>query len=208
MIQTWIADVTPLMDNRIYENCFRALPVWRQEKAKKLRSAPDKALSVGAWTLYEQAVAKHQEIQAFNLSHSGKYALCSFVCEEDCKVGCDVQEMRKVRDSLAKRFFTEKEYEYISMGEIEQERTERFYRLWVLKESFAKATKEGLQIGLANFEVGFDSKDMPVLLGQPQRIQGQYYFKEYSLENEEYKIAVCALTNQFAEELKVVKLGD
>ena len=34
----------------------------------------------------------------------------------------------------------------------------------------------------------------------------QYYFKEYIVEKLPYKIAVCADSDQFAEEIKVVKL--
>ena len=206
MIYTWIADVTPLMQNAVYERYFKALPTWRQEKANRLKNTIDKALSVGAWILYEQANTKYQEIQAFNLSHSGKYALCSFTCEESHMVGCDVQEVKAMKDALAKRFFTQKECVYISQGKTQDERMQSFYRLWVLKESFAKATKEGLGIGFANFDVGFDSKDEPILLEKPKRITKKYYFKEYALESENYKIAVCASTNQFAETIEIAKI--
>jgi len=278
MIRTWIAEVEPLMESAVYERYFEALPTWRQEKADRLVKMEDKALSVGAWTLYERANAKYPKLQEFNLSHSGKYALCSFVCDVDCKVGCDVQENRnkygervseaeydvqemkadcdmqsskseydmretkvgcdiqeikKIGEAFAKRFFTKSENDYVSWGrmqgkavafseglaarsendfvsgsKMQRERLERFYRLWVLKESFAKATKEGLQIGLSNFEVQFDAMHRPVLFKQPQRIQEQYYFKEYSLEDKEYKVAVCASINRFAKEIEIVKLED
>jgi Phosphopantetheinyl transferase len=260
MIRTWIAEVAPLMESAVYERYFEALPTWRQEKADRLVKMEDKALSVGAWTLYERANAKYPKLQEFNLSHSGKYALCSFVCDVDCKVGCDVQEMKadcdmqsskaeydmretkvgcdiqeikKNGEALAKRFFTKSENDYVSWGrmqgeavafseglaarsendfvsgsKMQRERLERFYRLWVLKESFAKATREGLQIGLSNFEVQFDAMHRPVLFTQPQRIQEQYYFKEYSLEDKEYKVAVCASINRFAKEIEIVKLED
>jgi len=244
MIQTWIADVTPLMnttDNTIYTQYLCKLPTWRREKATRFKSIADKALSVGAWTLYEQANAKYGQIQTFNLSHSGKYALCSFLCNRKilyytktlrgrrtrligrtlgaeslradslfpakvCKIGCDVQRVKEVKDSLAKRFFTENEHTYVMQGKTKQERNERICRLWALKESFAKATGEGLRIGLANFDVGFDEMNRPVLLEQPKQAQEVYYFREYSLENESYQIAVCASVNQFADAIEVVKL--
>ena len=209
MIQTWIADVTPLMnttDNTIYTQYLCKLPTWRREKATRFKSIADKALSVGAWTLYEQANAKYGQIQTFNLSHSGKYALCSFFPAKVCEIGCDVQRVKEVKDSLAKRFFTENEHTYVMQGKTKQERNERICRLWALKESFAKATGEGLRIGLANFDVGFDEMNRPVLLEQPKQVQEVYYFREYSLENENYQIAVCASVNQFADAIEVVKL--
>lgn len=209
MIQTWIADVTPLINttnNTIYAEYLCKLPIWRQQKATRFKNVADKALSVGVWTLYEQAKAKYGQIQTFNLSHSGKYALCSFSTAKECKIGCDVQKIKEVKDSLAQRFFTEGEHAYVMRGETKQEREERICRLWALKESFAKATGEGLRIGLSNFDVGFDTMDRPVLLEQPKRMHDAYYFREYSLENEEYQIAVCASVNQFAELIEAVKL--
>ena len=54
MIQTWIANVSSLMDENIYQQFYDRVPEFRKEKADKLRFQEDKALSVGAWILLEK----------------------------------------------------------------------------------------------------------------------------------------------------------
>ena len=77
----------------------------------------------------------------FSLSHSGKYVLCAW---DVVALGADLQCMdREVKDSLAKRAMTEKEYiAYLMLPLQEQEK--EFYRLWTIKESYCKLTGKGL----------------------------------------------------------------
>ena len=67
MIQTWIGDVTPLLDEGIYQGYYDRLPQWRKEKADKLKNLK-RAQSAGAWILYQ----KMQERYGFSDS-SGVY---------------------------------------------------------------------------------------------------------------------------------------
>ena len=56
MIYTWAADVAPLLDPIIYEAYYREVPQWRQEKADRIRFSEDRALSIGAYVLYQKAL--------------------------------------------------------------------------------------------------------------------------------------------------------
>ena len=204
MIQTWMADVTSLLNEEQYHAHYEQVPVFRKEKADKLRFASDKAQSVGAWVLLMKMREEYglDENAPFNLSHSGEYVLCSVEDSGDTsvKVGCDLEQVKKERMSVAKRFFCEEEYKYI----LEHEGT--FYNYWVLKESFAKATRYGLQMGLDTFEIKYVASGEPVLYKKREDIEGQYYFKEYDVAPLPYKVAVCASSNEFAAELKFIKL--
>ena len=208
MVRTWIADVSSLYEESTYERLYRAAPEFRREKADRIRSKEHRAQSIGAWTLYEKArlMCKASEEAIFNLSHSGHFVLCSIEDNETIpvKVGCDIEEIKKLHTKLIKRFLTS-EQDYILEKQTEEERTDAFYRFWVLKESFMKATRYGMRLGLDTFEIQCDPCEAPRLIMQPDMIKEQYYFKEYKA-GIPYKIAVCSTNSFFAEEIQKVDL--
>ena len=203
MIQTWIADVTELLNEEKYQFYYKKLPDFRKEKADKLHFQEDKALSVGAWTLWEMMRLHYglDENAMFNLSHSGNIAMCSAedVGKTSVKVGCDVEKIKEPNMKVAKRFFCENEYRLIV------EDKNMFYRFWVLKESFMKVTRLGMKLGLNTFEIGYEDKK-PFLKTKPEYIEGKFYFKEYEHPNLNYRMAVCSTSNEFAEQLQVIDL--
>jgi 4'-phosphopantetheinyl transferase len=86
----------------------------------------------------------------FNLSHSGGLALVAIA--HDVEVGVDVEEIRPRSDvgGVARRVFTEAEREAVELGG-----EAAFYRHWVAKEAFVKATGRGIE-SLRSFEVLLD----------------------------------------------------
>ena len=198
MIQTWIANVTSLLEIETYEKYYASVPAWRKEKADKLRHPINRAQSIGAWVLYERMKKEYGlgEDASFNLSHSGDYVMCSVddSGEKAVKVGCDLEQIKEPRLKLAKRYFCESEYKLVENNE------DYFYRFWVLKESYVKATGEGLKQGLNTFEIQFDGEDCPVLM------QGHYYLKEYTREGLAYRMSVCSNRKEFAQEVREVNL--
>ena len=52
MVEVWIADAMPLMDEIIYKKYYENLPDRRKEKADRIRRSENKALSVAAWALW------------------------------------------------------------------------------------------------------------------------------------------------------------
>lgn len=201
MIVTWMADVSALEEESVYQKYYAQVPDFRKEKADHLKMQEDKALSVGAWILLEQMKKTYnlQEEVVFNISHSGNYALCTVAVGKSVKVGCDIEKVQGERFKIAERYFCPEECEQI-------QNTEDFYRFWVLKESFMKATRMGMKMGLNKFSFAFSAEGTPFLTKQPKEFADKYYFKEYKLENLPYKIAVCSDLNAFTEELRCVKL--
>ena len=52
---------------------------------------------------------RNEEI-CFNRSHSGKYVLFAV---SEMEIGCDIEKIKEVKWKLAKRFFSEKEYDFL-----------------------------------------------------------------------------------------------
>lgn len=209
MIRTWIADIIPLLDSEVYEQYYEKVPRFRQEKADHIKDSRKRAQSIGAWILYEKMCERYKLSPAniYNLSHSGNYVLCSVedFGKKDVKLGCDMEEIKKLHLKLIERYFLENEKKYILEQITEEEQKAAFYRYWVLKESFMKATRRGMGLGLDTFEIQIPQSGVPYLLRMPKEVEGTYYFKEYSLEIP-YRICVCATERMFAEKLQKVEL--
>lgn len=210
MIYTWLADVSALWEEETYRKYYHMVPAHRQEKADRLMRQEDKALSIGAWCLYQQMQKQYglSEESLFNLSHSGNCVLCSV---DDCsdgnhQLGCDLERIRDGKPRVAERFFCRGEYELINGLESQEAKRHMFYRLWVLKESFMKATRLGMGLGMDQFEIGFSREDKPYLKRQPMEFAGEYFFREYPLLEIPYKIAVCSSVGEFSEDIPYLKL--
>lgn len=99
---------------------------------------------------------KEHENLHFNLSHSGNFAVC-IVAGMPC--GIDIEGNRPFKPSVAKRFFSKTEYHWIYDTENVSVQAERFFRLWTLKEAYAKATGNGIaaEIHAASYVPDTDS---------------------------------------------------
>ncbi|MGN0328559.1 MAG: 4'-phosphopantetheinyl transferase family protein [Lachnospira sp.] len=79
----------------------------------------------------------------FSLSHSGEYALCGI---GNNPVGIDIEGNRKINFRVSERFFSDKEKSWIGKDE------DRFFRMWTLKEAYAKLTGEGIAKVISSIE--------------------------------------------------------
>ena len=95
---------------------------------------------------------------SFNLSHSQDLVIYAVSYLE--KIGVDLEYQRKIEvESLAKRFFSLREYQYLKNVD---EQEELFFRLWTAKEAYLKATGEGIAGGLEQAEITIgDSLSLP-----------------------------------------------
>lgn len=132
----------------------------------------------------------------FNLSHSGEIVVCALSNET---VGCDIEIIANMREGMAQRFFTEKEIHYLNSFH-KEEKTEEFYRLWTMKESYMKMTGEGMKLALNRFEFLFDDKIQVYRDGSLQACN----IKEYDVPG--YKLTVCTEDTAFADDIVFVKL--
>ena len=200
MVHTWIMDVTPLQNDMIYRKCYNRLPDWRREKADRIRPLEGKMQSAGAWILYQQML-KYYELSdrmPYNLSHSGRYALCSVGTQSGVLVGCDVEMIKENKLRLAERYFCPGEVTWIQSQTTEAEQAEGFYRYWVLKESFIKAIRLGMKQDLREFEIALDERGAR-LVRQPDTFPEKYYYQEYRTDAGDARIAVCSTEKKFGE---------
>ena len=189
----------------------RRLSLPRREKIGKFKYEQDKLLCLGAGLLLEYGLkrygltereaafsygehgkpylADHPGIR-FNLSHSGNMVMAAFSGSE---VGCDIERQTPARLDVAERFFAKKEFTALKNAASDKERDMMFGRLWVLKESFLKATGEGVSLPMDSF--CFSPGDRTVVELSETAVErtgkggDSYRFKEYALPG--YYAAVC-----------------
>ena len=167
-VKLYFADVSCLKDEKLYSKLSEKMTQARRDAADRLRFAKDRRLSVGAYSLLRYALIRAGEKGTFpietgecgkpyfpdrpdicfNLSHSGDVALCAL---SDTDVGCDVEAQRRPPLSVAKRYFSSSEKDYLASARTDEERAERFFRVWTLKESVMKATGLGFSLAPSSF---------------------------------------------------------
>lgn len=209
MIRTWVADVTPLYDEKCYNRYYEGLPSFRKEKADALKYLSGKAQSVGVWVLWEKMRSRYglAEDASFNLSHSGDWVMCAAQTEgKQAQVGCDIEKLGTPRLKVAERRFCREEYERIMKAETEKEQQDCFFRYWVLKESFMKATRRGMGLPLDAFCIQLE--EPPRLIRQPAEYPLPYYYREYTVEAIPCKMAVCSTDREIDAGLTVCSLAD
>jgi 4'-phosphopantetheinyl transferase len=155
------------LDNDFSEQAASLLSEERQKRVSAYRFPSDKNLSAAVYLLLCLALKKEHGINEniefeygkngkpylrdyphifFNLSHCKRAAACVV---SDGEAGVDVQEIAPVKDSLARRVFTEREYAEYKASERPDE---YFCGIWVKKESWLKQTGRGIGTDLAALE--------------------------------------------------------
>lgn len=130
-------------------------------------------LREGAWGKPEAPSCARR----FNLSHSGAYIVLAV---SDAEVGVDVEQVQERRLRVAGRVLLPEEREWM-----EHNPTERFFRLWTLKESVMKAVGKGLALPPSGFSV------LPLTRGEPIRTEaGALFGRSTPLDG--YWLSVCA----------------
>lgn len=216
MVTTYLFDCSVFEDRGLFWEMFRKMPQKRQEKINVYRFWDDKYLSLGAGVLLSHGLKERGLLQTetsvvynengkpywrdggifFNISHSGKYAACSF---SDKETGVDIEELSDVSEELMRAVCTDAEYQYLlAAGEKQKE---DFFRLWTAKESFMKCIGTGLDTDPAELEVAFGRR-----VQMTQGVSAEScFFKEYEVEG--YSMTVCSRENAFADRLMQLSLG-
>ncbi len=192
-----------LEDPDVFAKGYASLSRTRREKIDRIAQAQEKRLSLAAGLLLdrglqERGLRERQMVTAqgrygkpyfperpdirFSLSHSGQMAMAVF---SDTETGCDIQQMKEPNEKLARRFFCREETDWLLAAESETERKIRFYRLWTLKESYLKATGEGLHLAMDSFCFSMD----PVTRIRRPSDGAEDLFEEYAFGG--YRAAVC-----------------
>ena len=228
MVTTYIMNIKRLEEDVFFDKCLEQVSPERRKKVMSAKNRADQNRILGAglvlsYVLKRCGVDGHNiPLQYgengkpyladmpwihFNLSHSGDYAVAAF---SNCEVGIDIEHKGKNHRKIAERFFTEREAAAIQTCQSLEEEEELFLRYWTLKESFLKVTGYGMRLPMDAFEF-----DLQKTVHVNWKSDGQkYFFKEYEIgkqcdimadENERskerYRIAVCAMEQDFAPQL-------
>ncbi|MDJ0598035.1 MAG: 4'-phosphopantetheinyl transferase superfamily protein [Crocosphaera sp.] len=128
----------------------------------------------------------------FNVSHSENIAIYAITCYHS--IGVDVEYIRPMSeaDSLAKRFFCQKEFEQISKLSSEEKNGE-FFKFWTAKEAYLKAIGKGLTGGLETVEISTDEPIRFINLPESNNIN---YHLFYLTPHDNYLAAIAVEKNQ------------
>lgn len=201
MTMLFMADVTVLEDESLFQRLYETAPEDRKAKIDALRFPEDRRLSLGAWLLLEKTLRfrgvpeeillsrneygkpflKNRPDIHFSLSHSGTRVLCALSGEE---VGCDIQIRKPGREAVARRFFTPEENAYLAS----QDSPEAFFRLWCLKESFLKAVGMGLALPMQEFSLVMEAGEIRI---RQNRFPERQFFFRCDCDGD-YCLACCA----------------
>jgi 4'-phosphopantetheinyl transferase len=134
----------------------------------------------------------------FNMSHSNGLTLYGII--QEYSIGIDVEYKREMNDihMIAKRFFTEKEYQLLQDSS-NGEKLEIFFQLWTAKEAYLKCTGEGIASGLNKFEVVFKDKKAINLMGFDESLKevSSWYFSSFPVKEDYHGAVVVNSQNKF-----------
>ena len=138
----------------------------------------------------------------FNLSHAGDYVVAAF---GPSPVGIDIEHEREDTENIVRRCFRREEQKAMEACRSRQERADLFLRYWTIKESAAKVSGLGMQIPFTDIRLTGDCR---IEVKWKDNIW-KYFLKEIEIPDKDdiitgkdkYRIAVCAETAEFAQEL-------
>ncbi len=217
MTDVLVLDTRCFDDKALYTDVYGKLSERRRNKVDSYRLDSDKRLSLGAGYLFEyglrssgmSALYAHVDYGKngkpfikgapyihFNLAHSGVYAVCAFSQDE---VGVDIEKVGETRENIIRLACCKSECKRLMALRDEAQRSELFYRIWTIKESFMKYLGTGLSIPPEVIETDTDKRACVKVDGHKQDV----YFKEYPLAG--YKLTVCTGDDSFAPAIREIK---
>ena len=224
MTTTYIMDLNKLNNDAVFERYFSQMPDKRQEKILRSKHRMDKNRSLGAGILLAHGLLangielknaviregeygkpylagvrteKAQQDIFFSLSHSGDYAAAVFGA---VPVGIDIERERENTEKIIRRCFCSEEQEALASCQSEEERADLFLKYWTIKESAAKVSGLGMHLPFSDIRL---TKDCQVEVNRKDETW-KYFFRGFELSGtgkDKYRIAVCAETDGFAQEL-------
>ncbi|MEE0060942.1 MAG: 4'-phosphopantetheinyl transferase superfamily protein [Acutalibacteraceae bacterium] len=210
MIEAFLLESDVLNNDEIFNRYYITMSQYRKNKIDSLKKRSDKNLSLAVGiiiqdylkqlNLSEQKISYSTKANGkpfftdysnlhFNASHSGNIALCVF---SDSEIGCDIQRLTNANKNIAKRYFTQQEYDFI-FNNINP--NEAFTRVWSIKEAFLKLEGTGLGGGLSNVDVLVDID--AVKINNSDVSISEYKFQDYY-------IAICSYQGEATKEIKII----
>ncbi len=113
-------------------------------------------------------------------------------------VGVDVEEINPVDLSISEHYFTKDEHTDLMSH---PDKTNYFYTLWTLKESYIKILGKGLSHPLDAFSVKFENKDQ-IVIKEAGRKLDNVCFAEYDI-HKDYKTVLCASHKNLPKDIRM-----
>lgn len=122
----------------------------------------------------------------FNISHSEDIVVGAI---DNRPIGIDIEKVKTINyEGIAREFFAEGELNYIIKDSLDN-KLERFYKIWTLKESYIKCCGQGLSLPLKSFSINIDDCDnIKMSINNENK---EYKFKNFNI-GLNYKLAVCS----------------
>ena len=136
----------------------------------------------------------------FNISHSGDWVVC-VLSSSPC--GIDIEFIKETDFGIAKRFFTQEEYESL-MSQPAHYRTKYFFMLWTLKESYIKTDGRGLSLPLDSFSFKLGSGQISL---STKNMLTNCFFKQFIIDDA-HVMSVCAQDSCFPDETTHISVDD
>lgn len=166
---------------------------------RSVLSQYDQSVDPASWRFSHNNYGKpaiHSEQQRlplfFNLSHSGGKLVLAVAGFES--IGVDIEQCSKQRriDKISARYFsTQEAAELLACSE--QNKLQRFYELWTLKEAYIKACGQGLAIPLQYFSYSFPSSENIAIEFDSAREDDPKCWQIWQLScGEKFKLALAA----------------
>lgn len=125
----------------------------------------------------------------FNLSHSGRYAVCAV---SDYPIGIDLEKKVDKNHTIARRFFHENEVRVLEQINGENIANRTFLEYWTMKEACVKQVGKGLQIPLDSFWIQTFANGMHVTDLVINEKTKRLWFASAYLKNTQYMLSVCS----------------
>ncbi len=232
----YVMNIVPLDEDAVFESYFAKMHCVRQEKIMRFSQRMDQNRSLGAGILLAQgllscgidyreakittdqngkpylagitgmsgtaATAQERPYRNihFCLTHSGNYAAAAF---GPGPVGIDLEHIRECGEALIRRCCNEEEQKALFQCS-GRDREKLFLRYWTIKESAAKWSGQGIRLPFREIRLREDNR----VETDAMQKEAACFLREFEFcDGEElYRIAVCAGTADFAEELHWIKV--
>lgn len=123
----------------------------------------------------------------FNVSHSGNYVA---LVKDKKEVGIDIELIDKDKVKFSNKIFTQSELDWIN----EKDSDNRFFYLWVIKESVIKAIGKGLSVPLQTIDININEN---YVLVENQKI----YFQVIKID----KFYLSVASRHFIKDIDIKK---
>lgn len=134
----------------------------------------------------------------FNISHAGDWVV---VAIDSMEIGIDIEQIVTMNLEIAERFFTQEEYKYIANQTLQEQKNERFFRIWTMKESYIKGVGRGLTIPLDSFTTIINNKEATSI-----RVEEDLRYLSTFRHDTSYFISVCSTTPFAGKNIEIIDI--